>query len=214
MVFRPIRSKIHFLPDRRRQCFFLGFLHTSRQMCFKHKSGRRPLRITDRTVSTTVHQGKVGVPNELTTFRFHDAALDFVEPSVWSTQNHAASNPRSARPFFKKMLAKIVARINFSPGKLENSYKPYLKIGPIDDRQGKLWLGSPFFLVFNYWPSISNGITPARLPYPTSRVTLFTKNGFELSVTPFGRKYTWDYSWYDMYDTWYLGSMRRRDGYQ
>ena len=58
-------------------------------------SDRHPRHITDRRAST-VHQGRVGAPNELATFRFDDAVVDFVERSVWSARNHAASNPRSA----------------------------------------------------------------------------------------------------------------------
>ena len=43
---------------------------------------------------SAVHQGGVGTPNELATFRVHDAVVDFVERSVWKTRNCAAFNPR------------------------------------------------------------------------------------------------------------------------
>ena len=65
-----------------------SFVHTSRQMCFQQKPNRRPPHITGRRVRT-VHQGRVGVRNELGTFRVHDAVVDFVERSMWSTINHA-----------------------------------------------------------------------------------------------------------------------------
>ena len=52
----------------------LSFLYTSRQMCFQHKPGRRPPQITGRRVSAG-HQGGVGAPNKLATFRVHDAVV-------------------------------------------------------------------------------------------------------------------------------------------
>ena len=58
--------------------FCLSFLHTSRQMCFSQKPDRRPPQITGRRMSV-LHQGGVGAPNELATFRVHDAVVDFVE---------------------------------------------------------------------------------------------------------------------------------------
>ena len=58
--------------------FCLSFLHTSRQMCFEQKPDRRPPQITSHRVSA-VHQGGVGAPNKLATFRVHDATVDFVE---------------------------------------------------------------------------------------------------------------------------------------
>ena len=77
------------------ESFCLSFLHTSRQMCFYQKPDWRPPQITGGRVSAA-HQGKVGAPNELATFRDHDAVVDFVERSVWRTRNCAASNRRSA----------------------------------------------------------------------------------------------------------------------
>ena len=77
------------------ESFCLSFLHTSRQKCFQKKPDRRPPQITRRRVSA-VHQGGVGAPNELDTFRVHHAVVDFVERSVWRTRNCAAFNPRSA----------------------------------------------------------------------------------------------------------------------
>ena len=77
------------------ESFCLSVLQTSRQMCFIQKPDRRTPQITGRRVSA-VHQGGVGAPNELATFRVHDAVVDFVERSVWRTRNCAASNPRSA----------------------------------------------------------------------------------------------------------------------
>ena len=73
--------------------FSLSFLHTSRQKCFS-RSPMAPATNTGRRVSA-VHKGGVGAPNELATFRVHDAVVDFVEFSVWR-RNCAASNPRSA----------------------------------------------------------------------------------------------------------------------
>ena len=49
---------------------------------------------TGRRVNA-VHQGGIGAPNELATFRVHDAVVDFVKQSVWKARNCAASNPRS-----------------------------------------------------------------------------------------------------------------------
>ena len=46
---------------------------------------RRPPQITGRRVSA-VHQGGVGAPNEVTTFRVHDAVVDFGELSVWRNE--------------------------------------------------------------------------------------------------------------------------------
>ena len=63
------------------ESFCLSFLHTSRQMCFSQKPDRCPPQIIGRRVSV-VHQGGVGAPNELATFRVHDAVVDFVERSV------------------------------------------------------------------------------------------------------------------------------------
>ena len=64
--------------------FCLSFLHTSRQMCFLQKPDRRPPQITGRRVSA-LHQGGVGAPTELATFRVYDAVVDFVERNVWRT---------------------------------------------------------------------------------------------------------------------------------
>ena len=75
--------------------FCLSFLHTSRQIWFQQKPDGRPPHITDRRVST-VHKGRVEAPNDLATFGFHDAVVDFVYRNVWTTRNHATSNPRSA----------------------------------------------------------------------------------------------------------------------
>ena len=77
------------------ESFCFSFLHASHQMRFQQKLDRRPPQITGRGVSA-VHQGGVGAPNELATFRIHDAVVDFVERSVWRTRNCAVSNPRSA----------------------------------------------------------------------------------------------------------------------
>ena len=77
------------------ESFCLNFLHTSRQMCHQQKPDRRPPQIAGRRVSA-VHQGGVGAPNELATFRVHDAVVNFVEQSVWRTRNCAASDPISA----------------------------------------------------------------------------------------------------------------------
>ena len=77
------------------ESFRLSFLHTSRQMCFQQKPDGHPPQITGPGLST-VHQGRIGAPNELATFRGHDAVVDFVERSAWRTRNHAASNPRFA----------------------------------------------------------------------------------------------------------------------
>ena len=43
-------------------------------MCFQQKPDRRPPQITGRRVSA-VHQGEVGAPNELATFRVHEAVM-------------------------------------------------------------------------------------------------------------------------------------------
>ena len=76
------------------ESFCLNFLHSSRLTCFQ-KRGRRPPQNTGRRVNSA-YQGSVGAPNKLATFRVHDAVVDLVERSVWSTRNYAASNPRSA----------------------------------------------------------------------------------------------------------------------
>ena len=59
------------------ESFCLSFLHTSRQKCVKQMPDRRPPQITGRRVSA-VHQGGVGAPNELATFRVHHAVVDFI----------------------------------------------------------------------------------------------------------------------------------------
>ena len=62
------------------ESFRLNFLHTK-------MPDWRPPQITGRRVST-LHQGGVGAPNELATFKVHDAVVDFVEQSVWKTRNN------------------------------------------------------------------------------------------------------------------------------
>ena len=77
------------------ESFFVIFLHTSREMCSQQNPDRRPPQITGRRVSA-VRQGGVGAPNELATFRVHDAVVDLVERSVCRTRNYATSNARFA----------------------------------------------------------------------------------------------------------------------
>ena len=75
---------------------FVSVFYTPAAKCvFNRSLIGRPPQITGRRVSA-VHQGGIGAPNELATFRIHDAVVDFVEQSVWRTRNCAASNPRSA----------------------------------------------------------------------------------------------------------------------
>ena len=116
VVFRHVLScKILFFARWETiESFCLSFRHTCRQMCFYQKPDRRPPQITGGRVST-VHQGGIGAPNELATFRVHDAVVDFVERSVWRTRNCAASNPRSAWEILRSILAEIAARNRFFP---------------------------------------------------------------------------------------------------
>ena len=81
LPLRPLKISF-FLCWETIESFFLGFLHTSRQMCSQQKPDRRLPQITGRRVST-VHQGRVGALNEFATFRVHDAVVDFVELSMW-----------------------------------------------------------------------------------------------------------------------------------
>lgn len=57
------------------------------------KPGRHRPHITGCNVSTVRW---VGVPNEIATFSFHDAVVEFVERSVRITRNLVASNLRPA----------------------------------------------------------------------------------------------------------------------
>ena len=67
----------------------------------------------------------------LATFRFHDAVVDFVERSVWSTRNLAASHPRSAREFSQADVAQDCRKEFILSEKLETSKLPH--VGQIID---------------------------------------------------------------------------------
>ena len=100
-------------------------------------------------------KGGGGAPNELATFRVHDAVVDFVEQSVWRTRNYAASNPTSAWETLRPMLAKIAARNRFFPEFWKVSKRIH-QMGSIGDRSGKVWLGSSW--ISNFWPFIVTGL--------------------------------------------------------
>ena len=129
-----------------------SFIHTSCQMCFEQKPDRRPPEITGRRVSA-VHQGGVGAPKKLATFRVYNAVVAFVERSVWRTRNGAASNSRSAREFLRPMLAKIAAT-NISFPEFWKVSKTNL---PNRDRSGNGWLMSSGIETF--WPPIVTSLT-------------------------------------------------------
>ena len=74
-----------------RDCLSLFSAHQPPN-AFQQKPGRGPPHTTGRSVGTA-HHGWVGAPNKLATFRFHDAVVDFIEPSVWRSRKHAASSP-------------------------------------------------------------------------------------------------------------------------
>ena len=80
VVFRHILSKFCVSPAGSDKDFVSVFYTPAAKRVF-NKPDRRPTHITGRRVSA-VHQGGVGAPNELATFRVHDAVVDFVERSV------------------------------------------------------------------------------------------------------------------------------------
>ena len=86
------------LPDLKKGLFFaigegsrfaIRFLHIRGQMFSYQTPGRRPPRITGRTVNT-VTRGWVGAPNERAPFRIHDAVVGFVDRCLSRTRNLAA----------------------------------------------------------------------------------------------------------------------------
>ena len=111
-VFRPLGDDKEILSQ---------FLHTSRQMCFWQNPDRHPPQLTGRRVSD-VHQGGHGAPNELATFRVHDADVDFVKRSVCNTRKCAASDPRSAWEFLRP-IGQDRREISIFPGILESFNK-------------------------------------------------------------------------------------------
>ena len=77
-VFRPLGD------DR----VFVSIFCTPAAKCVLTEAWSAPATNPGRRVSA-VHQGGVGAPNELATFRVHDAVVYFVERSVWRTRNCA-----------------------------------------------------------------------------------------------------------------------------
>ena len=112
----PNLKKAYFLPSERDPGFFLFvacFLHSSAQMCLYQTPGRRPPPITGRFVNT-VTRGWVGAPDERAPFRFHDAALGFVDRCLPRTRNLTASINYIWLSFFTGLSwVKIGPGINF-----------------------------------------------------------------------------------------------------
>ena len=101
---------------------------------------------------STVHQGAIGAPNELATFRVHDAVVDFVERSVWS-------NTKLRRVLSKMRLRN--SQVDVGQDRREKSFfsrnsgqlKKIILPNGIHrcDRSGKVWLGSSG--ISNFRPS-------------------------------------------------------------
>ena len=106
---------------------------------------------------SAVHQGGVGAPNELATFRVHGAVVDFVEQSVWGTRNCAASNPRYVLRISQADVGQDRRGKSFfffrNSEKLKRESE---ENSPISDRSGKFLLGSSG--ISNFWPSIVTGL--------------------------------------------------------
>ena len=90
---------------------------------------------------SAVHQGGVGVPNELATFRVHD---NVVISSNEAGEKHEIT-PRLIEDLLENFSVRCWPR---SPreiilsGNWKVPQRKNYKIGPIDDRPGKVWLGS------------------------------------------------------------------------
>ena len=97
--------------DRDRHIFVACFLHSSAHMYLYQTPGRRPPRITGRFVNN-VTRGWVGTPNERAPFRFHGAAVVFVDRclsrlgisslriNVWLSFSQADLGPVSDKDYF------------------------------------------------------------------------------------------------------------------
>ena len=82
---KPAQNSI-FFPLGGRSRGFVPIFYTPAAKCIQQKPGRRPPHIVGRSVST-VRQGRVTAPNELATFRFYGAVVEFVKQSMLSIQN-------------------------------------------------------------------------------------------------------------------------------
>ena len=159
VLFCHILLKFSFLPVGRRyhvESFCLHFLHTSCQMCFSQRPDWRPPQITGGRVSA-VHQGGVGAPTKLATFRVYDAVVDFVERSVRRTRIAPRPIQDLLENFSGRCWSRSPREIVFFPEVWKVEKKNY-QIGSIGDRPGKVWLGSSGIL--NFWPSIVTGLGP------------------------------------------------------
>ena len=118
------------LPFERRYRVNISVFYTTAASFFQQKMpDRGPPQITDRRVST-VHQGRVGAPNELATLKVHDAIVGFVERSMCGADETTLRLTQGLlwRYFFKQMLAKTAAKNRFFPEKLESSKKRILQL--------------------------------------------------------------------------------------
>ena len=87
-------------------------MHTCGQLLFYHGSGQGLPYITGHCVDT-VNLGWVGVPNERTLFRIHDAVVGFVDRFLAWTRNLATFNQTSVGVFLKPILAQHRPQIVF-----------------------------------------------------------------------------------------------------
>ena len=110
--------------------------------------------------------GGVGAPNELVTFRVHDAAIDFVERSVWRTRNYDASDPLSALRISQADVGQDRREKSILSAILEDSKNKIYKIGPAGDRPGEVWLGSSG--VSNFRRYIATGLSTTDPRYYTN----------------------------------------------
>ena len=98
-------------------------IHQPPNMFQQKPDGRLP-HSTDRRVSTA-HQERVGAPNELAMFRFHDTVVDFAERSVRSTRNYAASTSKIFLTIPQADVSQDRCKKSFFSGKLECSTKTF-----------------------------------------------------------------------------------------
>ena len=87
----PYLKRVYFCHRRGIENFCRLFSTQQRPNVFLSTPGRRPPRITGRSVNT-VTRGWVGAPNERAPFRFHGAVVVFVNRCLSRTRNLAASN--------------------------------------------------------------------------------------------------------------------------
>ena len=122
-------------------------------MCFQQKPDRRPPQITGRKVSA-VHQGGVGAPNELATFRVTTLSLISSNEVCGEHEITPRLIPDLLENFSSRYWPRSPRETVFfrNSGKLKEK-----KNRPIGDRSGIFWLGSSG--TSKFWPSIVIGLT-------------------------------------------------------